>query len=39
MCDQDYSVPSVTVVSVGPTQTAYSVQYITYNTWITVWVG
>ena len=39
LCDLDYEIPSVTIVYEGPTQTQYSVRYVTYNTWNTVWVG
>ncbi|CAK7212706.1 hypothetical protein SCUCBS95973_001554 [Sporothrix curviconia] len=32
-------VPTVTYFYQGPAQTQYQVQYQTFNTWATVWVG
>lgn len=31
--------PTVTYYYQGPPQTEYDVDYVTYNTWATIWIG
>ena len=38
VCDR-YELATTTVYKEQATQTAYDVDYVTYNTWVTVWVG
>jgi len=39
VCDGDEDIPTVTVVYEGEPKTDYEVAYVTYNTWLTIWVG
>ncbi len=39
VCDGNEDVPTITLVYEGPPKTDYEVDYITYNTWVTIWVG
>ena len=39
VCDGDESQSTVTLYYQGPPQTDHEVHYVTYNTWVTVWVA